>query len=162
MRVHALRRAAEGAPERRVVDVVDRGPRSAARGLLGLREPVHDGVAVVVQDDVEHAAAIALRAPERLDAVERRAVADDGDNGTARQSHPNARRRGQREPEAAHRCAEEAERSTRLPPLVVCVPAARTIVSPGSAESNACWRVGEEPGVTVIVRTPIPAIAGVV
>ena len=57
--------------------------------LLG--EPVHDRVAAVGQHDEQHAAAVVRRAPQRLDPVERRAVADDRDDRAAR-ARPSARR----------------------------------------------------------------------
>ena len=61
-------------------------------------------------------------APERLDAVDRRAVADDGDDRPLRQRHPHAGRAAEREAEPAHRGAQEAERLARGQPVVQLGP----------------------------------------
>ena len=103
-------RAAEGAGEPGDVDA-EPGPRR--RSALLLDEPVHDGVAAVREDHEQGADAIVRGAPERLDAVERRAVADDGDHGPVRPRHAHADRGREREAEPAHRSAQEAERLPR-------------------------------------------------
>ena len=79
--------------------------------LLG--EPVHDRVAAVREDHEQRAGAVLRRAPERLDRVERRAVADDRDDGAVGPRHAQPDRGGQREPEPAHGRAERAERLAR-------------------------------------------------
>jgi hypothetical protein len=52
------------------------------------------------------------RAPQGLDLVQRRAVADDGDDGRPG-AHAQADGGGTREAEAAHGGAEEAQRRAR-------------------------------------------------
>src|SRR4051794_41200513 len=87
--------------------MLDARPRDAAG--MPLREAVHDGVAAVAQDHEEGADAVLDGAPERLDRVERGAVADDRDHGTVRLRHAHPDRSGEREAEPAHGRAEEAE-----------------------------------------------------
>ena len=89
--------------------LLERRPRRLARAVL-LGEPVHDRVAAVGQHDEQHAAAVVRGAPQRLDAVERRPVADDRHDRAARVGHPHADRGRQAEAEPAHRGAEEPER----------------------------------------------------
>ena len=84
-------------------------PRAVA-AAVALGEPVHDRVAAVDEHDEQHAGAVARRAPQRLDLVQRRAVADDRQHRAVRAAPSAGRSRaGQREAEHAHR-AHEAER----------------------------------------------------
>ena len=76
-------------------------------------EAVHHGVPAVREDHEQRPGAVVRRAPERLDRVERRAVADEGDHRTVRARHPDAGRRRKREAEAPHGGAEHAERLPR-------------------------------------------------
>src|SRR6266508_2429053 len=103
-------RTAEGACDRGDVDV-DARPRPAA--AMPFREPVHHRVAAVRQHDEERADAVVSGAPEGLDTEDRRAVAHDRDHRPARLRHPHPGGCGKREPEAAHRGAQEAERGPR-------------------------------------------------
>ena len=89
--------------------VVERRPRAGCAGVLG--EAVHDRVAAVAQDDEQHADAVRGRAPQRLDLVERGAVADDRDHGAIRQRQAQPDGRGQREAEHPHRADEPAGRA---------------------------------------------------
>ena len=97
-------------PSRRCRSPSSAGHGPCAAGALG--EPVHDRVAAVAQDDEQHAGAVRGRAPQRLDLVQRRAVADDGQHRAVGARHAQADRGGQREAEHAHR-ADEAERRGR-------------------------------------------------
>ena len=119
------RLAALRAGHRRDVDPVQRRPRAVAAGALG--EPVHDRVAAVAQDDEQHAGVVGGRAPERLDLVEARAVADDGQHRAVRARHPQADRRRQREAEHPHR-AEEPQRRGRGDARVQLRAAARGLL----------------------------------
>ena len=105
-----LRRAAERPRQAGDVDPEAR-PRGVASLLLG--EPVHDGVAAVREDHEQRAGAVVGCAPERLDRVQRRAVADERDDGPVGACHAHAGRGGKREAEAAHRRAQRAERLAR-------------------------------------------------
>ena len=80
-------------------------------GVLG--EPVHDRVAAVREDHEQSACAVVRCAPQRLDPVEGRSVADDRDDRAPGQCHPQSGRRREREPEPAHRGAQQAERLAR-------------------------------------------------
>ena len=80
------------------------------------------------------------RAPERLDAVERRAVADDRDDRPVGQRHPQPGRAGEREAEAAHRGAEEAERLARGQSLVQLRPVDRRLLDDDGVAAAAARR----------------------
>ena len=88
-------------------------PGHGARLVLRLRQPVHHRVAAVGEHDEDHADLVARRAPEGLDRVQGRAVADHGHHRAARQRHPDPDRRRQAEAQPAHRRAQEPERLAR-------------------------------------------------
>ncbi len=115
----APRLAPLGPSERGDVDVEGR-PRPG--GAVALREAVHDRVAAVREDDEQDTDAVVGRAPERLDPVQRRAVADDRDDGPLGERHAHAGRSRKRETEPAHGRAEEAEGLAREEAVVKLGP----------------------------------------
>ena len=76
-------------------------------------ESVHDRVAAVREDHEQHAGAIVRSAPERLDPVEGRTVADDRDDRALGQRHAQPGCSGESEPEPAHSGAQRPERLAR-------------------------------------------------
>ena len=110
MALDAHRVAAERARHRADVDTVDPRPRAGRAAALG--QPVHDRVAAVGEHDEQHADAVAGRAPQGLDLVERRAVADHGQHRPVGARHPQPDRGRQGEAEHAHG-AHEPERRGR-------------------------------------------------
>src|SRR5947208_3672021 len=81
-------RAGEPPGERLQVGAPDGRPGDPARMPFG--EPVHDRVAAVVQDDEDGADAVLGCAPQRLDRVERGAVADYRDDRPVGPRHAQA------------------------------------------------------------------------
>ena len=104
----ADRLAALGAGHRGDVDRVEGRPRRRLARVR--RQLVHDRVAAVGHDQEQRSHAVARGAPQRLDGVQRRAVAEHRHHGTVGQRHPHAHGARQGEAEAAHRRAEEAHR----------------------------------------------------
>ena len=105
-------RAGQPSAAREARDVHVDGRPGAGTALL-LDQPVHHRVPAVREDHEQRARPVVRRAPERLDAVERRAVADDRRDRPVGPSEAKAGGRRQREPEPAHRRAEKAERLAR-------------------------------------------------
>ena len=111
VRGDAPRRAAQAGRDGREIERIE--PRPCAGGSMRTGELVHDGVAPVAHDDEDDARAVARRAPERLDRVRRRAVAEQREHGPAGQRHAQADGAGEAEAERAVGHCDEAERRTR-------------------------------------------------
>ena len=141
VRLDPARLAALGARHRGDVDRVQRGPRAVAAGALG--EPVHDRVAAVAQDDEQHAGLVGGRAPQRLDLVERRAVADHGQHRAVGPRHPHADRGGQGEAEHPHR-ADEAQRRGGGDPRVQLGAARRRLLEQDRVAREPLGERGED------------------
>ena len=149
------------APERpRETGDVDREARPGRRaaGLLG--EPVHDRVAAVRQDHEQRAGVVVRRAPERLDRVQRRAVADDRDDGPIRPRHAQADRGGQGEAEAAHGGAQRAERLARRQAHEQLGPVRRRLLDHRSRCAGCARRSRRRRARRAAARRPPEARAG--
>ena len=138
-----------------------RGRRSRSPGSCGhggeppcsLREAIHDGVPAVRENHEERSHAVVHGAPQRLDRVERRAIADDGDDRAVWPCHPNPDRRRKGEPEASHGRAQPPERLACRKPHEHLGPARRRLLEHDRVTPQALGqRVEDVPRAQRVVR----------
>ena len=124
--------------------------------LLG--EPVHDRVAAVGQHDEQHPDLVVRGAPQRLDAVQRRAVPDDGDHRA-----PRARPSAPRSPRADRTPARPSRRSGIPAGPGRAAGGAGRDGSTGSPRRRPCRRAAARPAppCTCAARSGSPPLGGV-
>ena len=148
--------AAEALGEQGDVDGAEIRPRAAPTGTLG--QPVHDRVAVVGHHDRQQRRAVTSGAPQRLDRVQRGAVAEHRHDGPVLERHREPRRGRDAEAERAVGAADEA-RAAGARGSAASAPGGSRGSPPSAPRSPAAARAARRTHVRATAARPAPAPA---